>query len=208
MLFWRIKSKTLRKGEMSDIPCEHCGSDDAYMEYTFSQKYFQLYFIPLFPLRKKTTVYCDDCCEEYYNDEIPKAAVKKLNHIKDRYPIRTPLWMFTGTFVLVAFFTLAFWQSNRTHTIEGDYIKNPIKGDVYYIESKPTPTTTQYTTLRIDKVDKDNVYVTFNDTSTTKYTKVFGILQERYYTTKKGVYSRKKIQELYQKDSIISITRK
>jgi len=207
MIFWGIKSRVLRKGALPDTPCEHCGSDDAHMEYAFTQKYFQMYFVPLFPLRKKVAVYCDDCCEEYYNDEIPKAAAKKLNHIKDRHPIRTPWWTFSGTMVLVAFFTWAFWQSDRTDETEGGYIKNPKKGDVYYIESKPTETTTLYTTLRIDKVDKDNVYVTFNDTSTTKYTKVFGILQDRYYTTKKGIYSRKKIEELYKKDSIISITR-
>lgn len=207
MFFYGIKSKTLREGELTDIHCEYCEQDDTYMEYRFVQKYFHLYFIPVFPFKKKLVVYCDDCCVEYQNDKIPKAATKKLNHIKNRYPIRTPIWMFSGLIILVLFFTWAFWQSGRHDVTEGEYIKEPKKGDIYFIESNPKENTTIYTTCRIDKVDKDKVYVTYNDTSVTKYTKVFKIMDQHFYTNKKGIYTRQKIQELYKKDSIISITR-
>ncbi|HNP33323.1 MAG TPA: zinc-ribbon domain-containing protein [Flavobacterium sp.] len=207
MFSYGIKSKTLREGELTNLHCEYCGEDETYMEYTFSQKYFHLYFIPIFPLRKKVAVCCDDCGMEYYNDSIPKAAAKRLNQIKDRHPIRTPVWMYSGSIIIVLFFIWAFWQSGRHDVTEGEYIKEPKKGDVFYIESKPKKYSTVYTTWRIDKVDKENVYVTYNDSSVSKYTAVFGILNQRYYTTKKGIYTRKKIQELYKKDSIVSITR-
>jgi len=174
------------------------------MEYTFIQKYFHLYFIPLFPLRKKTVVYCDDCGVEYYNRKIPKEAAKKLNHIQDRFPIRTPIWTFSGLFIITLFFCWAFYQSDKHEVVEGDYVKNPKKGDVYYTEFKPL----LYSTLRIDKVDKNNIYFTYNDTSVIKYTKVFFITGDKYYSDKKGIFTRQKLERLYKKDSIISVTRK
>lgn len=203
MVFWGIKSKKLREGELTDIPCEHCGETETYMEYTFIQKYFHLYFVPLFPLKRKLEVYCDDCCVTYSGNKIPKAAVKKLNHITDRHPVRTPVWMFSGAAVLVLFFTWAFYQSGKNDNLEAGYIDNPKKGDVYFFDSASV----KYSTLRIDKVDKDTVHYTINDTFVSKYVKVFSINKDKYYTDKKGSESRKRIKRLYQKDSIISISR-
>jgi hypothetical protein len=141
---------------------------------------------------------------EYYNRKIPKEAAKKLNHIKDRFPIRTPIWTFSGLFIITLFFCWAFYQSDKHEVVEGDYVKNPKKGDVYYTEFKPL----LYSTLRIDKVDKNNIYFTYNDTSVTKYTKVFFITGDKYYSDKKGIFTRQKLERLYKKDSIISVTRK
>jgi hypothetical protein len=178
------------------------------MEYNFLQKYFHLYFIPVIPLKKKASVCCENCGHLYEGKEITNTIDTKLNRVKDRYPIRTPLWAFSGIIIITLFFCWAFWQSGRHDLAEGDYIRNPKKGDVYWTESHPKEYTTIYTTLRIDKVDKNNVYFTHNDTMVTKYTKVVTILEGRRYTNKKGVYSRRQIEDLYKRDSIISITRK
>lgn len=202
MFFWGIKTRKLREGELTNLKCEYCGETETYMEYTFSQKYFHLYWIPLFPLRKKTEVYCDDCCVTYENNKIPKEAAKKLNYIKDRHPIRTPVWMFSGTIILAVFFSWAFYQSDKHDAVEAGYIDNPKKGDVYFVDSGP-----EYSTFRIDKVDNESVYYTSNDTSVSKYTKVFFINNDKYYTDKKGSVSRKKLKDLYKKDSIMSISR-
>lgn len=207
MFFYGIKSKSIKKGVLSHVTCPYC-HEESDMEFDFRQKYFHLYLIPLIPLQKKVTVYCEKCHITIEKKQFSNSIQQKLNRVKERYPIRTPVWAFSGVIILVLFFTWAVWQSGRHDVTEGEYIKNPKKGDVYFIESHPGGHMILYSTMRIDKVHPDKVFVTFNDTSTTKYTKVFGILDERYYTHKKGVYTRKKIQELYKKDSIISITRK
>ena len=155
-------------------------------------------------MRKKTLVSCEECGHLYENKKITNAINVKLNRVKDRYPIRTPIWAFSGIIIITLFFCWAFWQSDRHDAVEADYINAPKKGDVYFLDSSSV----KYTTLRIDKVDKVNVYYTVNDTSVSKYTKVFSINNDKYYTDKKGVLSRKKIEELYKKDSIMSITRK
>jgi len=191
---------------LSSISCEYC-EEVSDMEYNFLQKYFHLYWVPMIPLKKKTEVRCKNCGHTYEGKELTKDITVKLNRVKERYPIRTPLWAFSGLIILTLFFCWAFWQSGRHDVTEADYIKDPKKGDVYFMESKPSEYTTEYTTMRIDKVDKDQVYFTYNDTSVSKYTKVFGILNQRYYTNKKGVFTRKKIEELYKKESIFSISR-
>lgn len=192
---------------LNNIHCEYC-DEVSDMEYDFQQKYFHLYFIPFIPLKKKIFVCCENCYTVYDKKHIYRDIEIKLNRVKDRHPIRTPIWSFSGVIILVVFFTWAIWQSGRHDVVEGDYIKNPKKGDVYWVEHHPKQYTTIYTTLRIDKVDKDKVYFTHNDTSVTKYTKVFSILEDRRYTDKKGIYTRQKMEDLYKKDSIISITRK
>ncbi|MEO5776012.1 MAG: zinc-ribbon domain-containing protein [Flavobacterium sp.] len=203
MFFYGVKSKSLKKGMLTSIHCDYC-DEDSEMEYNFLQKYFHLYWIPLFPLKKKTEVSCENCGHLFQNKEITKDITQKLNRVKDRYPTRTPVWAFSGIIILVLFFTWAFWQSGRHEVVEGDYIKNPKKGDIYFLNFTPG----NYTTLRIDKVDKTNVYYTLNDTSVYKYTKVFFIEDDKYYTNKKGIYTRQKIEDFYKKDSIISIKRK
>ncbi len=202
MFFYGVKSKPIKKGMLTNIHCDCC-EEVSEMEYSFLQKYFHLYWIPLIPLKKKTEVRCENCGYIYENKESTKDIDTKLNRVKDRYPIRTPIWAFSGIIILTLFFCWAFWQSDRHSEIEGDYIKKPKKGDVYFLNFTPG----NYTTLRIDKVDKTNVYFTRNDTSVYKYTKVFFITGAKYYTNKKGEYTRLKIQDLYKKDNIISITR-
>ena len=202
MIFFGVKSKSIKKGMLNNILCDYC-EEISDMEYNFLQKYFHLYWIPLIPLKKKTEVCCENCYHIYEDKEISKDINLKLNRVKDRYPIRTPIWAFSGIIILTLFFSWAFWQSDRHDVIEADYIKEPKKGDVFFLDFGP-----EYTTLRIDKVDKINVYYTLNDTSVSKYTKVFFINNDKYYTNKKGIYTRQKIQDLYKKDSIMSITRK
>lgn len=207
MFFYGVKSKSIKIGKLTNIHCNYCDKESK-MEYEIEQKYFHLYFIPFIPLKKRTTVCCENCWTVFEKKHFSNDINIKLNRANDRNPVRTPIWTFSGSILLALLIVWAFWQSGRHEVTEGDYIKNPKKGDVYFTETHPAEYTTIYSTLRIDKVDKANVYFTYNDTSVTKYTKVFGILNERYYTSKKGIYARKKIEELYKKDSIISITRK
>lgn len=208
MFFFGTKTKSIRKGTVTNVWCDYCDTEGP-MGYDFRQKYFHLYFIPFIPLKRKVEVCCESCHMVFEEKDQSSDIEKKLNRVKDRHPIRTPVWSFSGIILLGILTTWAFWQSGRHDVVEADYIKNPKKGDVYFIESESNPKnyTTIHTTWRVDKVDEDNVYITRNDTSVTKYTKVFAILNVRYYTDKKDVYPRKKIEELYKKDSIISVTR-
>lgn len=203
MIFFGLKSKTLKKGVLSNVLCNYC-EEESNMEYDIIQKYFHLYFIPFIPLKKEDTICCSNCGGVYVNKNIPKSLSVKLERIKENNVIKTPIWAFSGLIILTLLICWAPYQSSKYDEKEDDYILNPKKGDVYFLNYKPG----HYTTLRIDKVDSQQVYFTLNDTATSKYTKIFGILSETYYTNKKGTYTRQQIKDLFKKDSIISITRK
>ncbi|WP_211161613.1 zinc ribbon domain-containing protein [Flavobacterium solisilvae] len=206
MIFFGTRLRSIKKGMLTHVLCQYCG-EDSEMEYDFQQKYFHLYFIPFFPLKKKVSVCCENCYSVFEGKYIDQAIQVKLNRVTERHPINTPIWTFSGIILLTLLISWAIWQSDRHSLVETDYIKNPKKGDVYFVEHSPKEYTTIYSTWRVDKVDNQNVYFTYNDTSVTKYTKVFSILSNNRYTTKKGILSRKKIEDLFKKDSIISITR-
>lgn len=206
MIIFGTKVKSIKKGMLKNILCQYCDKENE-MEYDFQQKYFHLYYLPFFPLKKKLSVCCENCYSVFEGKHINQAIQVKLNRVTERYPIKTPVWTFSGIILLTLLVTWAIWQSNRHGVDEANFIKNPKKGDIYFVEHSPKEYTTIYSTWRVDKVDDQNVYFTYNDTSVTKYTKVFSILSDYRYTTKKGILSRQKIEELFKKDSIISITR-
>ncbi|MES2545745.1 MAG: zinc-ribbon domain-containing protein [Bacteroidota bacterium] len=207
MFFCGTKLKTIKTGIITNAHCDYC-DEESDMEYDFQQKYFHLYFIPCIPLKKKTSVCCQNCFEIIEEKHFSNGINVKLNRVKERYPIQTPIWSFSGLILLSLLTCWAFWQSGRHDVVEDNYIKSPKKGDIYWIEYHPKEYTTLYSTLKVDKVDKQNVYFTYNDTSVTKYTKIFSILDDKHYTNQKGIYTRQKIKDLFKKDSIISITRK
>jgi hypothetical protein len=206
MIIFGTKVKSIKKGMLKNVLCQYCDKENE-MEYDFQQKYFHFYYLPFFPLKKKLSVCCENCYSVFEGKHINQAIQVKLNRVTERYPVKTPIWTFSGIILLTLLVTWAIWQSNRHGVDEANFIKNPKKGDIYFVEHSPKEYTTIYSTWRVDKVDDQNVYFTYNDTSVTKYTKVFSILSDYRYTTKKGILSRQKIEELFKKDSIISITR-
>ncbi|MES2747120.1 MAG: zinc-ribbon domain-containing protein [Bacteroidota bacterium] len=203
MVFFGTRSKKIKEGQLINTNCQYCETYTS-MTYSVFASYFHLYWIPFVPYKRKTVVECNECYVTYEYKELPEQIKSKVDREKEKYGAKIPIWMYSGLMLLCILVSLAFYQSSKYDVKELDYKKNPLKGDVYFLNFTPS----NYTTLRIDKVDKDSIYFTLNDTAVSKYTKVFAILNQRYYSTKKGTYSRKKLQELFKQDSIISITRK
>lgn len=202
MLFFGTRSKKIKKGRLSNTTCVNCDGNTS-MTYTVFVKYFHVYWVPVFPFRKKTTIECNDCYYTYEYKELPESVKIKFDRERERNPVSFPVWMFSGLIVLTLLISWAFYQSGNADTREAGYIKNPKKGDVYFTNPEPSV----YSSLRIDKVDKDSVYFTLNDTFATKYIRVFGINEDKNYSTKKGTYSLAKVKQLFENDSIFSIKR-
>ncbi len=203
MVFFGLRSKKIKSGQLINLNCSYC-EENTTMTYSVFAKYFHLYWIPFVPIKRKTVVECNSCYITYEYKELLENMKMKVDREREKYGAKIPLWMYSGLMLLFVLVSWAFYQSGKYDIKEMDYKMNPKKGDIYFLNYTPS----NYTTLRIDKVDKDSIYFTLNDTAVHKYTKVFGILNQRYYSTKKGTYSRKKVLELFKQDSIISITRK
>jgi hypothetical protein len=77
-------------------------------------------------------------------------------------------------------------------------------GDIYAMELKNG----RFSTARIDKVNKDSIYVTYNDYEIDNATKIDEIDIDRNYNLSKDVTTLKKIQELFNNGTIYEVTRK
>jgi hypothetical protein len=61
--------------------------------------------------------------------------------------------------------------------------------------------------MRVDKVTKDSVYITYNDYIVDKSSGTDKIDIDKNYTLEKDVMTAKDLQELYKKETIYSIDR-
>ncbi len=203
MIFFGTRKKEVKSGRISNVVCGYC-DENVSMNYVVETSYFHLYWIPIFPYKKRTYIDCPECDTLFESKHFSEPVKNKLQRENDLKPARNPIWMFSGLLILAVIIPLAFFQSSRADSKKGDYKDNPKVGDVYFLNSLPS----KYTTMKIAAVEKDSVHFILNDTTVTKFMKVFGINEDRYYSTKTKSYSKAQLTQLLENDSIYSIDRK
>lgn len=202
MVFFGTSEKEVKSGKISNVICDYC-QENVNMYYTITSRYFHLYFVPLFPFKRNTVLACESCETVFISKRFSTIQKSKLQRENELKPARNPVWMYSGVLLLTLLIPLAFLQSKKADEKKLEYKNNPMIGDVYFL-SLPN----KYTTMKIAAVDKDSVHFIMNDTSVSKFTKVFGINDDNNYTTSFKSYSKKEITWLLEHDSIYSIDRK
>jgi hypothetical protein len=203
MIFYGTKASNLKNGQIINIDCPSCETN-ATFKYSVFGKYAHIYWIPLFPISKITVAECNSCKKTYEFKELSESIKTKFQREKEKSPVKFPVWMFSGLFVIAALVGFGVYKSNETDKNEAEFIKNPKVGDVYSIKVSDA----HFTCARVDKIDKDSVYLTDNDYETDKSTGIDDIDVTKNYTTEKEVLTKKEIQDAFKKEKIFSITRK
>ncbi len=67
---------------------------------------------------------------------------------------RTPIWFFSGIFLLSCFILFVAWNSERLTNATTSYLENPQAGDVYELKLD-----TGYTLWKVTRVAGDTVFV-------------------------------------------------
>ena len=202
MFFFGSKKKVIKSGQISNVVCFNC-KENALMWYTIESSYFHLYWIPMFPYKKRTHVECLDCGTLLASKSFSEPIKNKLQRENELKPANNPIWMFSGLIILCVLIPLAFLQSSKADDTKLSYLNNPKVGDVYYL-SLPT----KYTTMKIKAIDKESIHFIKNDTTVHKITKVFFINDDKYYKNQVKTYSKLELTQLLKNDSIYSIDRK
>lgn len=203
MVFYGTKATNLKDGQLINVDCPSCETN-ATFKYSVFGKYAHVYWIPFFPISKITVAECNSCKKTYEFKELSEGIKTKFQREKEKSPVKFPIWMFSGLFVIAALVGFGVYTSNETEKNEAEFVKNPKVGDVYCIKVSDA----HFTTARVDKIDKDSVYLTDNDYETDKTTGVDDIDVSKNYTTVKEVLTKKEIQEAYKKEKIFAINRK
>lgn len=204
MLLFGRKSKEIKTGHIKLVTCPYCYQETS-MTYTVFGKYFHLYFVPMFPYKKVTTAECDSCHTTFEWKHLPETIYRKILKDKETYPAKNPVWMFSGLFALAGLSALAYYQSGNTWEKETGYISQPKAGDIYYYDLDSAGL---YTSLRVDKVINDRIHYTANDTTVYGPTKVVTIDKPERYTSKKAVFTKQRLKQLYDNNTIFIINRK
>ncbi len=202
MIFFGTKEKEIKRGKLTNIICNDC-KENVSMTYIVESKYFHLYWIPMFPYKKKTFVSCNECDSVFDKKQFSENIKNKLQREIELKPARNPIWMFSGLLILAFLIPLAFFQSSRADVNKANFVDDPKVGDIYFLNCMPS----NYTTMKIAAIEKDSIHFIANDTSVTKFKKVFFINEDKYYTDKIKSYSKSQLKDLLINDSIYSINR-
>ena len=153
MLFYGAGTKTLGAQDVQ-AACPQCGHGE--QQLLALQRYFHVYWIPLFPLPKVIASVCAHCktvtASENFSDTI-KAVAPAF-----RASLSTPPILFAGLF-LAALGGAAAGYLNHQHKGEvAQAVANPQVGDVYVLHmDEPKEGNLPYTYVRVVEVDRVSV---------------------------------------------------
>jgi hypothetical protein len=191
------------KGKISGIECPNCNFYSS-VEYNIFTKYTSLTFIPLFPVGNTINIECNNCSKEIDFEDLDENTKIKLIEENKKTNQKRPIWLFSGIIILICFIVFYFVRLYQTDNETAVLIKTPTSGDIYNVKFSNG----YYSTLRIDKVTNDSVYLTQNDYNVYLQSEVEDINKTENYTNQKINYSKKDLLKLYDKDEIFSIARK
>jgi hypothetical protein len=113
------------------------------------KKYFHIFWIPFFPYgAKEFEVHCHTCGKaNNYNDRVKHFAAIT----------RTPIYLFSGLLLVAGLVVWMIFVNQRTQRDKALFIANPQVGDVYTLRQDFNDTT-QYTFLRVARIEGDSVF--------------------------------------------------
>jgi hypothetical protein len=202
MIFYGTKASALKNGQIINVNCPSCNTNTT-MKYSVFGKYAHVYWIPLFPFEKITAGECNSCKKTYLYKELPEEIKIKLDREKEKNGIKFPIWMFSGLFLILGGIGYGFYSSNKTDSDSAEYIKNPMKGDLYYIKLDDG----FYSAATVTSTDKDSVYLRFSNLETDQMSSVDDVSKPENFIMGKEGYERKRLKELFEKDTIYTIER-
>lgn len=106
LLFYGTRSTKIKEGKLRspNLSCTHCKNQNTF-EYSIYSRYAHFFWIPLFPLFKKTIIECSHCKKTYSSDsEFPQGVQQALQKEQERNPAKRPIWQGCGCILLLIFF--------------------------------------------------------------------------------------------------------
>ncbi|WP_452226094.1 zinc-ribbon domain-containing protein [Lacinutrix cladophorae] len=202
MFFFGTKNSKIKRGQISNVTCPNC-KEVTTLTFTVFGKYVHFYWVPMFPLRKKTIVECNSCYRTYNIKEAPEPVKHKFQ--REMTGIKTPLWYYSGLAILACLIYLAFYLSKKDEINDANYIQEPKVGDMYTIEAAKKG---YYTTMKVNRVTKDSIFVIRNDFDLFRRSNIYRINKDENYTTKIDSFSKTELQHLFNNGNIFEVDRK
>ncbi|MFD2287104.1 zinc-ribbon domain-containing protein [Pedobacter petrophilus] len=149
MIIFGTRGKYLKQ-QSDAFDCTNCGSLNT-VRMSFIQRYFHIFWIPIFPTSKTGISQCSNCKQALYLNEMPQAL--KMTYNESKKTAKTPLKYFIGLLLIALFFAFAILGIVAVTIAEGRYAKNSMVGDVYAVELPNK----LYTYYKIEEIRGDTV---------------------------------------------------
>ncbi len=119
MLFlFGMRSSRIQQQDIPNVSCDYCQQNVGYRVTTFG-RYAHLFFIPMFPLGRKTVAECAHC-KKTYDRNFPEALTRAIVTRNQQAPSKRPLWHGCGCLIIIAAIALVILTSIFTWIFLGD----------------------------------------------------------------------------------------
>lgn len=200
MIIYGSKAVHLNTKQITSKACPNCDSQGT-LSLSVYRKHAHIFWIPLFPLWKKGVGFCSNCKHEFKIKELPENV--KMDYDNLKADSRGPIWQFTGLGLIACLIGWASYASGETEKQELEYIAAPLAGDVYDYKLEFR----RYTTLKIDRVTSDSIFVFENQYEINKVTKIYKIDKPENYSEVSYGIPRVSLEGMLNGGDIISIDR-
>jgi len=175
IFFYGTRHPHIKSKALEFETCPKCGQQGGIVSSVYG-RYAHLFWIPVFPLTKKTYTRCAHCNSELSDKQLPEDIGREVRQFSKS--VRTPVWYFSGLFLLAALIIFGIYSSKMTAKETAEFMANPQIGDCYYFQYTDD---NSYSTMRIEAIEGDSVYFDVNKYAINKYSKIDDINKEENF---------------------------
>jgi zinc-ribbon family len=161
--------RTTKLGEYPIMEaCPNCNAQNKINIHVF-QRYAHIFWLPLFPMSKKTVAQCEACQQHWETKAMPEVLKTAANNSKAHF--KTPIWTFS---LLALLGILIFWAVNQSKKHDAENIKKinaPMVGDKILFEDN-----NMYHYNKITAIIGDSIYMVVGNLEINKRTKTYKLL--------------------------------
>lgn len=199
MIIYGASNKTLAGYVLAD-KCSNC-SQQGCVELYVLQRFFHVFFVPVFAAGKTAGSQCKNCKQKLKLRQMPESYKNEFHSLKGQS--RTPVWMYTGLGIVVAFIIIFTLFKNEKKDSNAALILMAQSRDVYEIMISDN----RYTLYKVTRVHGDSVFFRVNNYQTNEESGLTAIKKKgnSAYSKNELLLFKKELKVMLDKGEIIDI---
>jgi len=201
MLIYGWKTVEQKKSPELGEPCVKCGKHET--SIALIPSYFHIFWIPVFPYRRKMEICCKSCNYLAQPSELKDISLQRAKQLKRS--TMPPLYTFSGSILILLLIIYFNVQGNQQAKMELEYINNPEVGDVYLYKNPEDLLGYPYSFMKVANIEGDSVYLNTNSYSYDSY--VWAFDDEDAFINLASGFHKQELVRMYTDSEIKSIDR-
>ncbi|MFK7748936.1 MAG: hypothetical protein AB8B65_11130 [Kordia sp.] len=203
MIIYGTGSKKIGIQKIQGAKCQNCGATEMYAQGV--SRYIYLFWIPMFPYKKKFITICNHCKQVLEKKEMPQQLTDKL--ALEKHHFKTPFYLFSGSLLLVLFVLWGFYQSGEHNKKLMENVKNLQANDIIAFKVARK----EYSFAEIDERRNDTLFIHYGNYTHNGYrpseSKMADLVvsETDFFDTEIYYFTQKQIDSLHAKGEIAEI---